>query len=66
MSTPTVISFWRSMRAVAWSFFGIRKSSASQQELTRVNPFHVILAGLILTLALVLGLVALVRWVTAG
>ena len=39
-------SFWRSTKMVAWSFFGIRKSSESQQDVAQVNPFHIIVVGI--------------------
>ena len=58
-------SFWRSIKAVAWSFLGIRKNSAYQEDLTRINPFHVIVAGLMGVAALVVTLVILVNWVVA-
>ncbi len=56
-------SFWRSMKMVAWSFFGIRKSSESQQDVAQVNPFHIIVAGIGSALLLVLGLILLVNWI---
>lgn len=58
-------SFWRSLRIVAWSFLGIRNSRASQEDSARINPFHVIVAGLAGVLLLVLGLIVLVKWVLA-
>ena len=56
-------SFWRSMKMVAWSFFGIRKSSESHQDVAQVNPFHIIVAGIGSALILVLGLILLVNWI---
>jgi hypothetical protein len=53
------------MQVVAWSFFGIRKGSAAQEDTARVSPFHVIVAGLVGVLLLVLGLIVLVKWVVA-
>ena len=58
-------SFWRSMKMVAWSFFGIRKSSESQQDVAQVNPFHIIVAGIGSALVFVLGLIVLVNWVVS-
>lgn len=58
-------SFLRSMKLVAWSFFGVRKNSAYRDDLEQVNPFHVIIAGLIAALVFVLGLIGLVNWVVA-
>jgi hypothetical protein len=58
-------SFWRSMKMVAWSFFGIRKNSESQQDVAQVNPFHIIVVGIGAAIVFVLGLIALVHWVVA-
>ena len=61
---PTA-SFWRSLKIVAWSFLGIRKSSEFREDMARVNPFHLILAGLAGVVMLVMGLIVLVNWVVA-
>ena len=58
-------SFWRSTKMVAWSFFGIRKGSESQQDVAQVNPFHIIVAGIAGAVVFVLGLILLVKWVVA-
>lgn len=58
-------SFWRSVQAVAWSFLGIRRGSAGQEDFSRVHPYHVIGVGIVGALLFVLGLVALVNWVVA-
>jgi hypothetical protein len=51
------------VRAVAWSFIGIRKNSEYQKDLARVNPLHVVLVALVAVALLVAGLAALVHWV---
>jgi len=56
-------SFWVALRPVAWSFLGIRKRSGFEDDLQRVNPFHVVLVGLFAALGLVIGLMFLVNWV---
>jgi len=58
-------SFGRSLRMVAWSFLGIRKSSASNEETSRVNPVHIVLAGLAAAAVFVAGLILLVNWIVA-
>jgi hypothetical protein len=58
-------SFWRSIKVVAWSFFGIRKSSESQEDLARVSPFHIIVVGIAGAIMMVIGLIVLVNWVVA-
>ena len=63
---PTKPSFLRSLRLVAWGCLGVRKNSEYQRDLAQVNPFHVILAGIIGVLLLVLLLVGLVNWAVSG
>ena len=58
-------SLWRSMRMVAWSFLGIRKDSGLEDDMARVNPFHVIVVGIAAAALFVVGLVILVNWVVA-
>lgn len=58
-------SFWRSVKMVAWSFLGIRKRSESQEDMARVNPFHIIVVGIAGVVILVVGLIVLVNWVVA-
>ena len=56
-------SLGQTMRAVAWSFFGIRRGADHQNDVNQLNPVHIILAGL-LSAALFVGLlVLLVRWI---
>jgi Protein of unknown function (DUF2970) len=60
--TPSA-SFGRSVKMVAWSFFGIRKNSEYQQDLASVNPLHIILVAFAGVVMLVIALVVLVNWV---
>jgi amino acid transporter len=62
---PTRPSLLRTVKAVAWSFLGIRKNSASQEDMSKLNPLHVILAALIGVALFVGALVLLVNWVVA-
>ena len=59
-------SFTRSMKAVAWSFFGIRKASGYEKDITQLNPVHVVIAGVLGAVLFILGLVALVNWVLSS
>ncbi|MBK6569649.1 DUF2970 domain-containing protein [Candidatus Aalborgicola defluviihabitans] len=58
-------SAWRSVKLVAWSFFGIRGKAAYQEDLAKVNPMHVVAAGLLGILLLVVSLIGLVNWIVA-
>jgi DUF2970 family protein len=59
-------SFAQTFKAVAWSFFGIRKGSEYEKDVSQLNPVHVIVAGLIAAALFVVGLVLLVKWVVAS
>jgi hypothetical protein len=59
------MSFFNAVKAVLWSFIGIRKNSAGQEDMAKLNPFHVLVVGLTLALMFVLGLIAFVNWVVA-
>ncbi|MCZ8236541.1 MAG: DUF2970 domain-containing protein [Inhella sp.] len=60
------LSFGQTVRAVAWSFFGVRKGAEHERDMARLNPLHVILAGIIGAVLFVLALVVLVNWVIAS
>lgn len=60
------MSFLQTIKAVAWSFVGLRKSAGYQQDVQKLNPVHVIIAGLIGAALFVLAIVLLVRWVVAS
>jgi len=57
------MSFFRTVSAVLWSFIGIRKNSSGQEDMAKLNPFHVLVVGISLALIFVLGLIAFVNWV---
>ncbi len=50
--------------AVFWSFFGVRKGKAMQQDTVTIKPLHVVIVGLVCGLVFVLALVALVKFIT--
>jgi hypothetical protein len=58
-------SVWRSVKLVAWSFLGIRSKSGYQEDLSKVNPMHVLVVALVGVLLLIVGLISLVNWVVA-
>lgn len=54
-------SFGATMKAVFWSFFGIRKRADYEKDSASLNPVHVIIAGLIGVVIFIGVLVLLVR-----
>ncbi|MBO9515241.1 MAG: DUF2970 domain-containing protein [Variovorax sp.] len=63
---PRKGSLWRTARAVGWSFFGVRKNSGFQDDIARLNPLHIIVAGIVAVALFVGVLILLVRWVAAS
>jgi hypothetical protein len=56
---------WQAFKAVAWSFFGVRRAADYERDVNQLNPLHVIVAGLVAAALFVLALVLLVQWVVA-
>lgn len=64
--TPPRGSVVRTFKAVAWSFFGVRKASEYEKDVSQLNPVHVIAAGIVAAALFVLALVVLVKWVVGS
>ncbi|MBC3871038.1 DUF2970 domain-containing protein [Undibacterium oligocarboniphilum] len=58
-------SFIATVKAVFWSFLGIRKKNDYEQDAAELNPVHVIIAGIIGALIFVSTLVLIVKYVVA-
>lgn len=58
-------SFLQTLKAVSWSFFGVRKASDHAKDVEQINPVHVIVAGVLGGILFVLGLVLVVQWVVS-
>ncbi|MEJ8815115.1 DUF2970 domain-containing protein [Variovorax ureilyticus] len=63
---PRKGSLWRTARAIGWSFFGVRKNSAFQDDIAKLNPLHIIAVGLVAVAILVVALILVVRWVATA
>ena len=59
-------SFPQTMKAVAWSFFGVRKGADYEKDVNQLNPVHVVIAAVIGAALFVLFLLLLVNWVLAS
>jgi len=47
MSEPRKAGFGATMKAVFWSFFGVRKRKDYEHDAANLNPIHVIVGALI-------------------
>jgi Protein of unknown function (DUF2970) len=59
-------SFLQTLRAVALSFFGVGKRAHLDQDAAKLNPVHLVIAGILGGALFVLTLVLLVRWVVGS
>ena len=64
--TQPLTTILRTFKAVAWSFFGIRKGSEYEKDVSQLNPVHVVIAGVIAAALFVGVLVVLVKWVVGS
>lgn len=55
--------FLDTIKAVGASFFGVRGRRAHERDVARLDPLHVIIAGILLAAVFVLTLVVIVRTV---
>ena len=61
--SPRKSSFGQSMRAVFWSFFGVRRRRDLEADATQLNPLHLIVAALIGAAVFIGVLIVVVRLV---
>jgi hypothetical protein len=58
-------SFGQSMKAVMWSFLGVRRRRDLEADATQLNPVHVVIAAL-LGMAIFIGLLIVVVHLVVG
>lgn len=56
-------SFWYSMKAVIWSFFGLRRKGDFDKDAEKLNPIHIIIAALIGAAIFIGVLISVVKFV---
>ena len=57
---------WQTMRAVAWSFFGVRRSKDHAHDVQTLNPVYVVIGGVVGAALFVGALVLLVNWIVGS
>ncbi|CAG9178433.1 hypothetical protein LMG23992_03751 [Cupriavidus laharis] len=60
------MSFVQTMRAVLWSFIGLRKGAAHENDMAKLNPVHVVIAGVIAAAVFIAILITIVRAVVSS
>lgn len=62
---PRKASLWRTVKAIAWSFVGLRARGDYEEDVKNLNPLHIIVVGLVGIFVFVAVLVLLVNWAVA-
>jgi len=63
--TQRKASFGATVKAVLWSFFGVRKKSDYEKDAAELNPIHVLIAGVLGALIFIAILLTIVHFVVA-
>ena len=58
-------SFLATMKAVFWSFFGVRKKSDYEKDVAQLNPIHIVIAGVLGAIIFITVLLTIVKTVLA-
>jgi hypothetical protein len=65
MSNQRQPGFWYSLKAVLWSFIGLRRKKDFDGDDARLNPVHIVIAALLAVAVFIGILVTVVRLVVA-
>jgi Protein of unknown function (DUF2970) len=60
------LNFFQTLKALLWAMFGVRKSQGSQEDIAKVNPVYLAIAGLLFGVIFVVSLVLIVQWAVAS
>jgi len=55
----------QTVRAVAWSFIGLRSRAGMTQDMARLHPLQVVAVGIVGAVLFVVALALLAKWITA-
>lgn len=55
------LNFFQTLKAVSWGFFGVRKGKGYNEDISKLNPVHLILAGVLAAIFFVVVLVLVAR-----
>lgn len=56
-------SIWRTVKAVSWSFVGLRTRGDYEKDIEQLNPMHIVIVALVGVLVFVGSLILLATWV---
>ena len=60
------LNFIQTLKAIAWAMFGVRKGTGYQEDIEKLNPVHLVIAGLLFGVLFVVSLVTIVGLVLSS
>jgi hypothetical protein len=60
------LNFFQTLKAIAWAMLGVRKRKGQEDDVAKLNPVHLAVAGLLFGVIFVLSLVLIVQLVLAN
>jgi hypothetical protein len=60
------LNFFQTLKAIAWAMFGVRKGKGYEDDIAKLNPVHLVVAGLLFGVIFVVSLVLVVRLALAS
>ena len=60
------LNFFQTLKAIAWAMLGVRKGTGYQEDIAKLNPVHLVIAGLLFGVLFVISLLTIVGWVLAS
>jgi hypothetical protein len=60
------LNFFQTLKAIAWARFGVRKGTGYQEDIEKLNPVHLVVAGLLFGVLFVVSLVTIVGLVLSS
>ena len=60
------LNFFQTLKAIDWAMFGVRKGTGYQEDIEKLNPVHLVIAGLLFGVLFVVSLVTIVGLVLSS
>lgn len=65
-SVQRELNFPQTVKAILWAMFGVRKGAGLKEDVSKLNPVYVILAGILFGVIFVVSLLLVVQWVVGS
>ena len=56
-------SIFQTIKAVLWSFVGLRSRTGYERDVAQLNPLHIVITGIVAVFVFVGSLILLANWV---